>query len=100
LKNEGVDVREIVVYTTVKTPVKFDKDMDGIIFFSPSAVNSFFSVNHIKPQTVCFAIGQTTANALRESTGNEVIVSNSVSQEGMMKTMKIFFTQKDDLKNA
>jgi len=100
LKNEAIDVLEIVVYTTVETPVKFDAHIDAILFFSPSAVNSFFSVNQINPQTVCFAIGQTTANALRESTANEVIVSSSTSQEGIMKTMNNFFKQKDDLKNA
>ena len=100
LKHEGVDVHEVVVYTTVETPVKIDAHIDAILFFSPSAVNSFFSVNQIKPQTVCFAIGQTTANALRETTDNEVIVSNSSSQEGIIKTMNIFFKQKDDLKNA
>ncbi|MFL5808216.1 MAG: uroporphyrinogen-III synthase, partial [Flavisolibacter sp.] len=100
LKNKGVNVHEVVVYTTVESPVKAEDNFDAIVFFSPSAVRSFFSVNQLMPHVICFAIGHTTAHSLREFTANEVIVGNSTSQEGMLNTMNIFFNQKDDLKNA
>ena len=53
----GVRVREIVVYRSTETPQEVSKNYDGILFFSPSGVDSFFSVNKINPDTVLFAIG-------------------------------------------
>jgi uroporphyrinogen-III synthase len=100
LKKEGVKVHEVIVYTTVETPVRTKDNFDAILFFSPTAVTSFFSVNQLMPHVVCFAIGHTTAHSVGEFTANEVIVSNATSQEAMLNTMTIFFNQKDDLKNA
>ena len=41
----SLGVTEKVVYRTVLTPHKAERNYDGIAFFSPSAVESFFSVN-------------------------------------------------------
>ena len=65
LQNEEIKVAEIIVYETIETPVKIDKDYQGILFFSPSAAKSFFSTNKLSEQTVLFAIGQTTAKTLK-----------------------------------
>ena len=52
LKAEGIEVEEIVVYETLETPQKLSRKVyDGILFFSPSAVKSFFSLNKINGQT-------------------------------------------------
>ncbi len=87
LKNAGITVHEIIVYETVETPVTAIENMDGILFFSPSAVNSFFSANQLNANTVCFAIGHTTADAIAGFTGNTIITSEYTSQEMMLASL-------------
>ena len=42
-----LSVDEVIVYKTIETPKVLTKQYDGILFFSPSAVKSFFSKNSI-----------------------------------------------------
>jgi uroporphyrinogen-III synthase len=91
LRKAGITVHEVVVYETIDTPVITTNDTDGILFFSPSAVRSFFSVNQLKPHTVCFAIGQTTADAIADVTDNRIIISEAPSQEMMLASVQFYF---------
>lgn len=84
LEEAGVRVHEVVVYQTVETPVKNTADLDAILFFSPSGVESFFSVNQLKENTVCFAIGGTTADTISRYTNNKTIISEAPTQEMML----------------
>ena len=74
LKTEGFIVHEMVVYRTIATPHRVARRYDGISFYSPSAVDSFFSVNTVDPKTTLFAIGETTAEAIRRNSSNPVVV--------------------------
>ena len=47
LNRNGIKVHEIMVYTTIETTRTISKVYDGILFFSPSAVNSFLLKNKI-----------------------------------------------------
>ena len=42
LKKAGIIVHEVVVYETLEVPAIAAGDIDGILFFSPSAVRKFF----------------------------------------------------------
>jgi len=42
LRKNNIRVKEIVVYQTIATPCKIEKKYDGILFFSPTGVQSFF----------------------------------------------------------
>ena len=75
LKAAGWQVHEVIVYRTILTPHRIDKAYDAIAFFSPSAVESFFSMNTIQPHIPLFAIGRTTAAALQQKCSNPVTVS-------------------------
>ena len=75
LKQHDVLLEELVVYETRLTPEKLDIRPDAILFFSPTAVRSFFSLNSLFPETAVFAMGTTTARALKENTVIPVIVS-------------------------
>jgi uroporphyrinogen-III synthase len=94
LKEKGVDVTEIIVYNTIETPATVDTDADGVLFFSPSAVRSFFSKNELKPSTICFAIGNTTKAELQRNTTNETIVADSPSAEAMVQAITRYFKPK------
>lgn len=91
LKEAGVTVHEVTVYETIETPVAATENMKAILFFSPSAVQSFFSVNQLKKDTVCFAIGETTAASLADFTDNRIIISEFPSQEMMMASVNFYF---------
>lgn len=91
LKKAGIKVHEVIVYETVETPAIVTDDFDAVLFFSPSAVQSFFSVNQLKKHTVCFAIGETTADSIADFTDNKIIISESPGQEMMLASVKIYF---------
>jgi len=60
LEEHGILVTEHVVYQTELTPRKFGDHFDGILFFSPSGVISYFSEQNSR-EPVAFCIGNTTA---------------------------------------
>ena len=64
LSENEIKFNEIKVYDTTLTPHKISDKVDGILFFSPSAVNSYLKKNTLGNEKL-FCIGNTTADALR-----------------------------------
>jgi uroporphyrinogen-III synthase len=93
LKQHEVEVNEIVVYQTIALPQKIEKPYHGILFFSPSAVQSFFQKNKAVEKTILFAIGNTTANEIKKFTTNTIITSDAPGKENLVKKMIEFFTE-------
>ena len=90
----NIRVEEITVYRTISTSQKVEKHYDGILFFSPSAVKSFFSSNTIGNDVVLFAIGNTTANALKQNSNNKLIIADQPGKEALVKNMLTYFSTK------
>ena len=84
LKTHEKEVEEIIVYTTEQTPVFIEKNYSGILFFSPSAVHSFFSLNTIPTDVVLFSIGKTTAATIQSYCTNKVVTSEWPGAESMI----------------
>ncbi|UAY51618.1 uroporphyrinogen-III synthase [Ferruginibacter albus] len=93
LKAGGVNFKELIVYNTVETPVLIEKEYDGILFFSPSAVHSFFSVNTIPVETVLFAIGKTTGATIETYASNETNASEWPRQEQLIDQVINYYEQ-------
>lgn len=75
LKNAGIDYTLLAVYQTVlKSERVLDKDIDTIMFYSPSGVESFFAANEINKQMVYCCIGNTTAAALKDKYSDAKII--------------------------
>ncbi|WP_212006268.1 uroporphyrinogen-III synthase [Chitinophaga sp. HK235] len=91
LRKAGITVHEFVIYENMPTPAVIADDYDGILFFSPSAVKSFFSVNSLPSKTVCFAIGTTTTSILEDYTDNKIIMSPLTGEESMVQTAIFYF---------
>ncbi len=91
LKDAGIIVHEVVVYETIEIPAVATKDIDAILFFSPSTVASFFTINKLNSKCVCFAIGQTTANTIIDFADNKIIIVETPSQETMVASVKFYF---------
>lgn len=83
LKENGITFNEIEVYETKITSKKITKKLDGILFFSPSAVESYFKLNTIKDET-CFCIGETTAEALENKKVKTIVIADKPSVENVI----------------
>ncbi|WP_343690343.1 uroporphyrinogen-III synthase [Chitinophaga sp.] len=75
LLQNNIALREVIVYETLSDSIPIEGPVDGILFFSPSAVAFYFQNNTLAPDTVCFAIGHTTGDSLKEYTSNTVVVN-------------------------
>lgn len=61
LFKNGQNIQRIDSYKTLLNPIKINQIYDGIVFLSPSSVESFFILNKKIPKnTLIFAIGKTT----------------------------------------
>jgi len=83
LGQQGIAIDELQVYSTIETPVIVTDAFDAVLFFSPSAVNSFFRANQLSANVICFAIGNTTAAAIYAKTSNRVMVAATAAQESV-----------------
>ena len=59
-KINDMDLSEVSVYKTELVPKKIESTLDGVMFFSPSAIKSFNKKNNLK-NFECFCIGKTTS---------------------------------------
>ncbi|MBS1916196.1 MAG: uroporphyrinogen-III synthase [Bacteroidetes bacterium] len=81
LRQHNIEVKEIEVYKTFETAHQIKRSYDAILFYSPSAVNSFFSVNKTDNKTILFAIGKTTASEIKRFGNNKIIIADEPSKE-------------------
>ena len=66
LLEKNKNLVEVEAYTTQETPFKLEGATDGVLFFSPSAVKSYVSVDN-PTNTTAFCIGETTASEAKAS---------------------------------
>jgi uroporphyrinogen-III synthase len=89
LTNAEVVFNEIQVYETILIPQKVSDPFDGILFFSPSGVESYLKNNKIRSQT-CFCIGTTTAEALENITNNVVIAKQPTVENVIIQCVHFY----------
>lgn len=82
LQEKDISFNEVEVYKTELTPQRITAALNGILFFSPSGVESFLRENNVGEAT-CFCIGNTTAQALSGIT-ERVVVANKPSVENVI----------------
>lgn len=87
LRKAGIEVEEVVVYKTMLTPSTVAKKYDAILFFSPTAVESFFSMNVVTEDTLIFAVGETTAASARLRTEAKIIIAHNPGSEEMIQLL-------------
>jgi uroporphyrinogen-III synthase len=85
LKNGSLPLKEIVSYKTLLTPVKVEEKFDAVAFFSPTAVESFFSLNTVPDDMLCFSIGNTTSSALEKYTVRKIITLPEASEKSLVE---------------
>lgn len=61
LKDSNIEVNEVNAYNTKYDALKIDNTVKGVMFYSPSTVQSFKQENVAKENMIAFCIGETTA---------------------------------------
>jgi uroporphyrinogen-III synthase len=100
LLKKGIEVIELEVYKTFIQPVELpNKSLGGILFYSPSAVEGFKQGAGFKQELPpLFAIGETTADALRAETNQKIQVADQADTEVMLQTVSNYiFTKKPQI---
>ena len=80
------------LYETLLTPKHFESPFDGVLFFSPSAVNSYFLKNTWPEDAYGFCIGPTTAGTLKTHTPN-VLEAKNPSENHLISAIHQHYTQ-------
>ena len=80
---------EVVTYETTLNPKLITEKVDGILFYSPSAVKSYLIENTLENQ-ICFCIGTTTAKALEYKTKNIKIASQPTVENAIEEVIKYY----------
>lgn len=96
LKKE-IEVIELEVYKTVIQPVELpNKPLNAILFYSPSAVEGFKQGSGFEQELpTLFAIGETTAAALRAETDHEIQTADQADTEVLLQAVSHYiFTEK------
>jgi uroporphyrinogen-III synthase len=91
LAQNSLEVKEIIVYQTTAIQHRIQKLYEGILFFSPSGVESFFSNNQLTKKTILFAIGNTTAKEIKKHSDNKIVVSDEPGKENLARKMMEYF---------
>lgn len=93
LRNNNIRVEEIIVYKTIETSKNISVEYDGILFFSPIGVKSFFSKNSANPNTRLFAIGSTSATVIKSFVSQPVIVAEKPGKENLVNLAIEYFSK-------
>ena len=90
LTKNDIQVNEVESYKTNLTPRKIDSKYKGILFFSPSAIESYLTVNTASDEPA-FCIGDTTASEAKKHFKN-IIIAKTPTAESMLKAVNEYIT--------
>lgn len=90
LQLAGIPMQEITVYETNLVSHRITPKVNGILFFSPSGVESYLQKNTISNE-LCFCIGSTTAEALQPIT-KQIVISKPPTVEKTIESCLHFYS--------
>lgn len=89
LKEHQIKLKEATVYKTSLHTKNFRQEFDGILFFSPSAVQGFVAENSMK-SAIAFCIGDTTASEAKQHTQDIIIATKPSIENVIVQVVKKF----------
>lgn len=94
LKKNNVQYKEVEVYRTQLVPKAFNRNFDGILFFSPSGIRSYLLENNIANSTL-FCIGETTAKEAKKHTEHIIIANKPTVENVLVQAIKELSSRTD-----
>ena len=92
MKRENIQFIEYQTYVNELTSHEMTENFDGILFFSPSGVESYLKENSISKE-VCFCIGTTTGDSLIEISEN-IQIAEKQTIDSVVENCLIYFGRK------
>jgi uroporphyrinogen-III synthase len=92
LIKEGVMVHDVTAYRTEFTPIVIETFYDALVFFSPSAVDSFLTMNPLQ-QVPCFCIGKTTADYARQKGYQTTLIAEAPSEDFLLQSIINYYSK-------
>jgi uroporphyrinogen-III synthase len=89
LAENNIEVNEVICYQTLLTPKKVAEKYKGILFFSPSGIQSYLQKNS-SDSKIAFCIGETTGKEAATYFKN-VEVSSISTVDGVLKLVNTHF---------
>ncbi|CAL2081679.1 hydroxymethylbilane synthase [Tenacibaculum sp. 190524A02b] len=90
LKANDVNVEEVEAYKTMLSPVKLSEKVNGVLFYSPSTVESYMKEN--EGDKIAFCIGETTANEAKKHF-KEVQIAKMPTVESVLELVSLHFAK-------
>lgn len=90
LTENGIVVNEVEAYKTMYSPSKVDEKVNGVLFYSPSTVESYMKEN--AANKVAFCIGESTAKEARKHFEN-VQVAKLPTVESVIELVNLHFVK-------
>ncbi|MCI2229529.1 hydroxymethylbilane synthase [Polaribacter sp. MSW13] len=90
LKAYDIKVNEVEVYKTMLSPVKIEDEVSGVLFYSPSGIESYLEEN--STDKVAFCIGETTAKEARKHF-EKVEVANLPSVDSVLELVNLYYSK-------
>lgn len=85
---KGHSIKEIQCYESIPVHHNLgEKYYDGIAFFSPLGIKSYFENNTINPETIIFTIGKTTSEEVKIHTKNKIITAEIPTLESVIQSI-------------
>ena len=91
LQANNIIVNEVEAYKTMLSSVKIDESISGVLFYSPSGIDSYLQENH--KGKIAFCIGETTAFEARKHFKN-VQVANMPDVDSILELVNNHFSEK------
>tara|TARA_R110000787_G_scaffold55942_4_gene128834 strand:- start:7252 stop:8841 length:1590 start_codon:yes stop_codon:yes gene_type:complete len=90
LSENGITVNEVEAYKTMYSPADVDDKVGGVLFYSPSTVESYIQKN--KTDKVAFCIGESTAKEARKHF-EKVEVAQLPTVESVIELVNLHYVQ-------
>lgn len=90
-KTHEMALQVIPIYETLLNPHRMDAEVAGILFYSPSAVESFFMENKWPQKAYGFCLGNSTADALKAHT-SQYYVALQPNESALLVQLKKHFS--------
>ncbi|KAB1158320.1 hydroxymethylbilane synthase [Tenacibaculum aiptasiae] len=91
LAENGIRVNEVEAYKTMYSPAKVGEKVNGVLFYSPSTVESYMKEN--AADKVAFCIGESTAKEARKHF-EKVEVAKLPTVESVIELVNLHFVKK------
>jgi hydroxymethylbilane synthase len=89
LQTNNIIVNEVEAYKTMFSPEKINDEVTGVLFYSPSGIESYLKENN--KDKIAFCIGETTAKEARKHFEN-VQVANMPDVESVLELVNTHFS--------